>query len=761
MSNEGNRIVRNRIVQTGVMLALGLILACFLQRAIQVKGVGSFWNPGLLPMALYCPLLYLLAWKTYSRFLGDLFGLDRAYIARLDLYSYGPTLLLLQYFFLYAQTKVIFEQKLLQLVLILILALKAVQFVLFLYKTRTMRPHAFVRLPTLGLLLLIVGATFVFIRSYDYLLYRTVEPRLIVKRTRELAINNEVRRVLHSPTPYLPATNRIEKRASLPEDSMLAFGVGVARNSWFQSDTGVEFRIIIDSNGKREKVYSRFLDPMKNASDRGWLDEVVDISAYSGRDVTLAFETEVPYSGVASLKKTLKSSFGYTRWVNIGKYGNIVEAVWSEPRIFSRGQEQGPNVILISFDTLAAGHMGCYGYRLDTTPHMDRFAADGVLFKRCIVQSPWTLPSHISLLTGRNCSSHGVFTNDHRLHDSFTTLADVFKARGYRTAAITEGGNVSSVFGFSKGFDTYDNGTAQDIAVTFGKVHRWLERWRGGKFFLFVHTYETHSNYDRREPYYSRYSQGYNGFIRGDHAFLAEPLARPFFFRPDDAAELGALYDSEIAYTDAHFEKLLGTLERLGLAGTTTVVVTSDHGESFGEHNYFKHGNTLYDELLLVPLIMRGPGLPKGLVVERQVRSVDLMPTLLAMHGLPIPEGLDGVGLFPMTEALQTVPAALSEVDEKGFGPTRRSLRTDNMKLVLTGDTAEPELYDILRDPHERINLAHAEPDVVTAMHAQLAAHLESSRAKKESVVGREETATPAALDQQTLDQLKALGYIE
>lgn len=761
MNEERSNILDNRVAQFAAIASLGLVFGLFVQKAIEVKGVGSFWNPSLIALALYCPLAYLLAWRIWSGILSDLFDVGLPYASRLDLLSYAPTLLLLQYFFLHRLTKGVFEQKLLGLVFALICAAKAGQLIFLLCRHRRLQLKTAARLSTLGLLLIAVGATFVFIRSYDYLLYKAIGPRLIVERTEEVTINNEVRRVLYSPSPYLPGANRIEKQITLPEDAMLSFGIGVARNSWFQSDTGVEFRVLVALGIGRRQVYSRFLDPGKRPEDRGWIDETIDLSEHAGEEVTLIFETSVPYSETASLKKILKSCFGYTKWLNIGKYGSVVEAVWSEPRVFSKDEEQGPNIILISFDTLGAGHMGCYGHRRDTTPNLDRLASEGVLFERCVAASPWTLPSHVSLLTGQNCSAHGIVTNDYRLGDSFVTLAETLQENGYQTAAITEGGNVSSAFGFGQGFESYDNGTIQDIDLTFAKAFRWLEKKRNRKFFLFVHTYESHAYYKKREPYYSRFSADYDGLIHGSLEFLGRPKSAPIHLRPADAAEIGALYDSEIAYLDEWFRKLMDRLAALGLAESTTIVVTSDHGEGFGEHDYFGHGNTLYDELLLVPLIMKGPGLPRRLTVGRQVRSIDVMPTLLALHGLPIPDGIDGENLLGLIgESTVEIPPAISEVDTHAYGPTKKSIRLDDSKLILVRGGGPDELYDLERDPGERNNLVDGRGDDVGRMRERLLAEVEAGQKKRIEIAGADKKPDRGAIDKSTREQLRALGYI-
>jgi arylsulfatase A-like enzyme len=746
---------KNAVKYAGVVF-FGIIFALFLQKAIEIEGVGDFWNITLIPLILYGVAIYLLAWRAYSRLLAGLFELDTAYASTLDFFSYIPTVLLAQYFFMYRLVTAPFEQKLLVLVFLSICSIKVVQFFFLLSKRRRLQIKAFFRPMTLGLLALLPVTTFLFIRSYDYLLYKTIEPRLIVKPLKEVSINNELRQVLYSPAPYLPQSNRIEKQVTLPQNALMQFGIGIAKTSWFQSDT-----VYMEADGRKERIYSRMLDPKNNVNDRGWVDETLDLAPYSGKSVTIIFETKVPYSEISSLKKLLKSSFGYTKWLNIGKYGNILEAVWSEPKVFSKDHEQGPNLVLISFDTLGARHLGCYGYNVQTSPHLDQFASEGVKFMQCVVQAPWTLPSHASLFTGENCSTHGVITNDYRLNDSFTTLAEVFRNNGYQTAAITEGGNISADFGLNQGFEMYDNGSGHGIDKTFGKAINWLDNKRTGKFFLFLHTYETHAYYEKREPYYSQYSHHYRGMIKGNELFLAKPKKEPYYLRPEDVQELTAIYDSEVSYIDSYFKKLMDKLEELDLKEKTTVVVTSDHGEGFGEHDYFGHGNTLHDELLLVPLIIRSPHLPRQLVVEKQVRSIDIMPTLIDLFHFGVPAGLDGESLLPLLRRRpMEVAPALSEVDEPGYGKLKKSLRTGTKKLIVTASPGEFEFYDLVRDPQEQNDIYPFQTKTAEQIRTELETILVSCSEKNERILGPGKTHEQPVKEKATLDQLKALGYL-
>ncbi|HPJ72284.1 MAG TPA: sulfatase, partial [bacterium] len=308
-------------------------------------------------------------------------------------------------------------------------------------------------------------------------------------------------------------------------------------------------------------------------------------------------------------------------------------------------EEDRPNLLLISVDTLRADRLGSYGYRRDTSPHIDGLAAEGVLFLNAFSASCKTTPSHMTILTGLFPRVHNVYMwkmgadgtfRGATLSGSIPTLAEILKGYGYSNVAFTGGANVAGRIGFDRGFDIYDeNGDT-------GAACRWLEKNAGKQFFLFYHTYYTHDPYLPPPPYDTRYDPGYSGEIPSRREILERTGTREgekwhgiwqamhdmFWSKvnlddPADRRHLSALYDGAIDYVDNELIRdLLGALKKTGTLDKTLIVFTSDHGEEFLEHGRLEH-NSLYREVTRIPLIMRLPGrLPPARRVEELVRTV-------------------------------------------------------------------------------------------------------------------------------------------
>jgi arylsulfatase A-like enzyme len=325
----------------------------------------------------------------------------------------------------------------------------------------------------------------------------------------------------------------------------------------------------------------------------------------------------------------------------------------------------GRAIILISLDTLRQDHLGCYGYGRDTSPHIDRFASEAaVLFEAAYAQAPYTLPSHMSMLTGLYPEAHGILLPDptkeggrNRLAEGVKTLAEVLKEKGYKTTAFTDGLLVDGRFGFDQGFDDYrDERKTRHEENGFRRYGEALQQWiknnAAHDFFLFIHTYDTHAPYVPPEPFRSR--------------FLSQPAARTLpqasllycsllgvhnAFRIEEYQSLQEVvdrYDGSIAFVDDQLGKLFGLLKKLGLWEKALIVVTSDHGESFMENRLMMgHGLCVGNEEILVPLLIKLPGsLHRGRRVTRVVESVDIMPTILAAMDLSVPEDVQGQDLL-------------------------------------------------------------------------------------------------------------------
>ncbi len=393
----------------------------------------------------------------------------------------------------------------------------------------------------------------------------------------------------------------------------------------------------------------------------------------------------------------------------------------------------GPNVLLITIDTLRADHVGVYGASGAETPVLDALAADGVLFENAIASTPLTLPSHCSILTGMTPPRHAVRQNGiFRLDESYETAAERFRDAGYDTGAVVGAIVLDARYGLSQGFDFYDFTPSGRRASETGYPERSAEevtevalRWVGARarpFFLWLHYYDPHAAYTPPASFERRFA--------------------------------GRPYDGEIAYVDAQIDRVFQQLRSSGEWERTLVIATSDHGESLGEHGERTHAYTLYDAVLKVPLLVRGPGIPAARRVREVVSIIDLAPTILARAGLAPLADADGRDLSPLWQSetgFEQRPAyaeTLATRLDHGWAPLF-ALRSDRLLYVRA---PRPELYDVEQDPRQLANLlddpSQGRAERVAAFEREL-----------DSVLAREGEASRFSLDAETREQLRALGY--
>jgi len=437
-----------------------------------------------------------------------------------------------------------------------------------------------------------------------------------------------------------------------------------------------------------------------------------------------------------------------------------------------------PNVVLISIDTLRPDHLGGYGYPRDTSPALDALAAAGARFTTAVSPTSWTLPAHATLLTALPPEVHGVVDDALRLGAATVTLAEILRARGYATAGFVSGPYLDAGYGFARGFDHYDDWSAVRLSrpavhrartspALFGAVEQWLGGWQDGPaprrpFFAFIHAWDVHYDFDPPPPYDTLFDPDYAGTIDGldfetSGAVHAGMPAR-------DLAHVVALYDGEIRYVDDWIGRLVASLRRRALLDDTIVVVTSDHGEEFFEHGMKGHRNALYEESIRVPLIIRHPArIRAGTVVDRQVRLMDVAPTILDLTATPLPPTF---GLPPSTGAYagRSLVPLLDGRDANASSPpsfaslqphAQSAIRHETRKLILTPFAATTEqLFDLGTDPGERANLAAADPTSRDALRGELAAWHDAARAAAQN-------AEAATMSEDHEAALRALGYIE
>lgn len=374
-----------------------------------------------------------------------------------------------------------------------------------------------------------------------------------------------------------------------------------------------------------------------------------------------------------------------------------------------------PNILLISIDTLRADHLGCYGYTKDTSPNIDRLARDGTRFTKMTSTCSWTLPSHASMLTGLYPAHHALENDGVQLPREIPTLAEALQHRGYYTVGVVSHLYVSSAFGLQRGFDVFDEtliegGKTNPLAEQV--VDRVLELMRAApreRFFAFVHFFDPHWDYTPPAPYNRKFTDpDYRGRVNGQLTSLLPYRDGRVPMPEADRRQAIALYDGEIAYTDAQIGRLLDALREEERLENTVIVLTADHGEEFLEHNRLGHGRRLYREQLHVPLIICGHAqFPPGSVRNDLVSLVDIAPTLLALTGsVDGLDGCEGVSLCGATSA----PSAVAQpeagrivfAESIRFGYEMRAARDARFKLIHYKQGDVRHHFDLDADPQEQ-----------------------------------------------------------
>lgn len=377
----------------------------------------------------------------------------------------------------------------------------------------------------------------------------------------------------------------------------------------------------------------------------------------------------------------------------------------------------GPNVVLIVIDTFRADHASFSGYYRETTPVLDSLAVSGANWTSFRSQSSWTLPAFASILTGLTPREHlagrrdGVF---YGLDPDIPTIQRLFENEGYSTAAFLNVVFLNEDFGFHVGFDHFDcsrftSRTAlRRAGETVDAFLGWLDGIdpASGPFLALIHFYDPHMPYDPPSPYSGLFTDPrYEGPCDSSWGRVPELMAVNEgldSIPADGLRNLEALYDGELAYSDAELGRLLQGLRDRGLDVSTVVVVTGDHGEEFLEHGGIEHGRNLYEETVRVPLVMAGPGVP-SFSSDRPASQIDILPTLTALCGLCAPEGLAGRNLLTAHDDRAGIPD-LAAVHASGVlwsEGDRASSVLGDWKVILEAGTGEAGMFDLSEDPGE------------------------------------------------------------
>jgi arylsulfatase A-like enzyme len=561
------------------------------------------------------------------------------------------------------------------------------------------------------------------------------------------ASSAQVRVVAYGAAPGA-ITARRTPVVEVPKGAALELGMGLLEAGHGQKP--VDF-IVRTCRGERcESLLEERLDPAQ-ATQRGWVDRRLSLRALAGQSVSFHFETRSP-----------------------GDSGDsFALPVWSNPTIYAKVRKaKALRVILLSIDTLRADHLTSYGYRHDTAPFIDaRFARGGTVFEDLIASATTTGPAHMTMFTSLQPSVHGITDKPAVSQPPPTTLAEILRRHGFVTGAVTEDGPLHAAWGFSRGFDSYAENKSPDVMLPQGHIKStfatgvdWLRRNKHRRFFLFLHTFQVHYPYTPPNRYEDLF---------GSEERVA---GLPRMYDP-------ALYDREIRYVDDQLRLLFATLESEGLLEDVVFILTSDHGEEFLEHGFIGHGAHLHPELLHVPLMVVGPGVPAGRRIAQPVGHVDLLPTILELAAVPPPPVVMGRSFADVLqrggeerEALRplyseawygnamTAQGKVESIEQPTF-----SVRLGERKLVKrwVSGKATYQYFDLSADPQQRFDLYPASQGEAEPLRRLLDDYPRSSRRMRAELSQQRETIRVPShggqidIDPAVEEKLRALGYLD
>jgi arylsulfatase A-like enzyme len=459
-----------------------------------------------------------------------------------------------------------------------------------------------------------------------------------------------------------------------------------------------------------------------------------------------------------------------------------------------------PNVILITLDTVRADHLSLYGYKRDTTPNLRKFSKEAILYTHAIAPGDMTLSTHASIFTGLYSKRHGAhwdfpnFVYGRPLADKIHTLSEILSDKGYLTMGVVANlGFLSHKFGLDRGFYYYDNrapvlffGQAKfyslrrsisNILACFAspsdldqvyfraedinkEVFNLLDNQRNKQtpFFLFVNYMDAHAPYIPPAPFDAIYPGKDKTFTQAlYHKIDKQIMMLERKLTEEEGSHLISQYDGSIAYIDFHIGKLISRLKEIGLYENCLIIITSDHGEAFGEKDLFEHGVSVYQDQINVPLIIKYPDSRRSTIVDDTVSLCDLMPSVLDVLGFEIPVDIDGQSLLRLKH--NESREIMSESYPKGylvdwhprFRRIERAIFSGRFKFI-NSTAGKRELYDLSKDLDEKENLYGAAEGTSRELEAKLNRWLRETK---------EESGSTRQLDKGTLDRLKSLGYIK
>jgi len=555
-----------------------------------------------------------------------------------------------------------------------------------------------------------------------------------------------------------PCESEYSVPVRLPENPTFEFGIGLlgrespkgAERSASDDAAGVAFVVALESKGTRKTLFQKYIEQPSSQKGGFVSQHKINLPPIKG-DVRLLLKTTGDPEACA---------------------------FWFNPVVYNRNPGN-INIILISIDTLRADHLGCYGYGRNTSPNIDELASDSAVFLNTYSLSPWTLSSHVSMMTSLIEAHHQVSREFEKINPSLVTLADTLRKSGFYCSAVTGGGYVSYLYGFSKGFNQYiqhNEGIRRNSSATwtFKRASNWIDKNKDKNFFLFLHTYQPHTPYSCPQPYNSMFldkDAKWHTIDYFHHLGGAEGIFNPHSEK--EIKNIIDLYDSEIRFTDEELIRpLIQELKELGIYQKTMLVFTGDHGEEFYDHSGWFHGHSLYNEMLKVPLIIKFPENKfAGRHIKNVVRLTDIMPTILDEIDFDtVGLKLDGKSLVPVIKGKDKKERVfVAYKAENVFGshiPEKYAINSGRYKLILNRKmpekdisfftTAPPfrgefELYDLYADPFEKNNAAEKMPAVVSQILEEM--ELIYAKAEKREVF-------KVKIEGEVRERLRSLGYI-
>jgi arylsulfatase A-like enzyme len=588
-----------------------------------------------------------------------------------------------------------------------------------------------------------------------------------------------------------PETIRIQVK--LPARPWLDLGIGTIEEG------PVTFRVTVGREGSAAEG-TTILERTVTTPHR-WQPVRIDLTSFARREVEFSL----------SLISQRPGAIGFWGSPVVRDSGRMPERVAGPHTPATPPQ----GVILILADTLRSDHLSAYGYSRPTAPVLSSMAGEGVLFRDCVAQGTWTKVSGTSLLTGLYPTTHTVAEFADRLPSSAVTLAEVFRAAGYATLSTSSVLFTGKFTNLHQGFEELHerSSISEDGSKTarefVDRLLPWLEDHRGVPFFVFLHIFDPHDPFQPRRPYDTLWADPArteehkrqmeklrkfipDSFMRRRGLPTQEELQKSGLDQEPFISHLYDWYDGSIRAMDVEIGRVLEHLRTLGLEEKTLVVFTSDHGEEFLEHGRMFHGQSVYGELANVPLIIRQLGtVPQGVAVDETVQLIDIMPTVLELSGLPLPEGVQGQSLVSFFTGVQaasvqsagflqgndgdssSVPGQGSRlaVTEKAAlqdkaGPRNYELQSfavilDGWKLIHNrkrpAEEPEYELYDHRNDPLDTTDLAAEKPQIVQRLARELEAWYEKVKAARL----QPDSAATEGLSREELERLRSLGYIQ